>query len=198
MNAETVSMSQPPALKTKHTAKPDGWYRRAANWLLRYQGTPKSVATGLAVGVFVALTPTVGIQMAVGGVIAHFLKGNRAIAVAAAWITNPLTMGPIFYFNYRIGLLFLPGDEKAGKEFIDAISVASITEPASWWQAVVLMAQELWGVAGVLWLGSLIVASVCAAIVYPVTYRIVAAERKRLETVRSRDSLPPASDTASP
>lgn len=142
-------------------------------------------------GMFVALTPTVGVQMILGGVIAHFLKGNRAIAAALAWITNPLTMGPIFYFNYRVGALFLPGDEEAGKRFIEAISPASLSDPSGWWEAILLMLRELWGVAGVLWVGSVIVGGVAAAISYPVVLRIVVAERKKLERVRTLPSLPP-------
>ena len=142
-------------------------------------------------GMFVALTPTVGVQMILGGVIAHFLKGNRAIAAALAWITNPLTMGPIFYFNYRVGALFLPGDEEAGKRFIDAISPASLTNPSGWWDAILLMLRELWGVAGVLWAGSVIVGGVAAVVSYPVVLRIVIAERKKLERVRTLPSLPP-------
>lgn len=166
-------------------------YRRLADWLLRHQGTPKSLATGFAVGMFVALTPTVGAQMILGGVVAHFLKGNRAIAAGLAWITNPLTIGPIFYFNYRVGLLFLPGDEQAGKNFIDAISSASLTQPSGWWDAILLMSREIWGVAGVLWAGSLVVATLAALVSYPVALRIVIAERKKLEKVRSLPSLPP-------
>lgn len=170
-------------------------YRRLADWLLRHQGTPEYVARGFAIGVFVALTPTVGVQMILGGFIAHLLKGNRAIAAGLAWISNPLTMGPIFYFNYRIGLLFLPGDAKAGREFIQAIASASLTDPSGWWAAIERMGRELWGVAGVLWAGSIVVAAVAAAVSYPVILRIVNAERAKLERVRSLPSLPPTEPT---
>ena len=170
-------------------------YRRLADWLLRHQGTPESLARGFAIGMFVALTPTVGVQMILAGFIAHLFKGNRAIAAGLAWITNPLTIGPIFYFNYWVGLLFLPGDAEAGRQFIDAITSASLTDPSGWWDAIAQMGRELWGVAGVLWAGSLVVASVAAAISYPVILRIVSAERSKLERVRSLPSLPPNEPT---
>jgi uncharacterized protein (DUF2062 family) len=166
-------------------------YRRAADWLLRYRGTPHQVALGFAVGLFVALTPTVGIQMALGAFIAHLLKANRALPVALAWISNPLTMGPLYYFNYRIGLLFLPGDEGAGRVFIDSISGASLTDPESWWAAIKLMGAELWGVAGVLWLGSLIIATLAAVIAYPIVRRIVVAGRAKLADIKGMPSVPP-------
>ena len=167
-------------------------YRRAADWLLRHQGTPYNLAMGFAVGMFVALTPTVGIQMVVGGLIAHLLKANRAIAAGLAWITNPLTMGPIFYFNYRVGLLFLPGDEEKGRAFIETISKATLTDPVGLWSVLMLMGRELWGVAGVLWAGSLVVAAVAALISYPVVWHIVSMERARLERVKQLPSLPPS------
>jgi len=163
--------------------------------LLRHQGTPEAIARGFAVGMFVALTPTVGVQMILGGLFAHFLKGNRAIAAGLAWITNPLTMGPIFYFNYRVGLLFLPGDEQAGRDFISAITDASLTNPSGWWDTIAHMGRELWGVAGVLWAGSLVVATVAALISYPIVLRIVSVERSKLERVRSLPSLPPTEPT---
>lgn len=166
-------------------------YRRAADWLLRYQGSPYNVAMGFAVGLFVALTPTVGIQMALGAFIAHLFRANRALPVALAWISNPLTMGPLYYFNYRVGLLFLPGDETAGREFIDSISGASLTDPSSWWEAIKLMGRELWGVAGVLWAGSLVVATIAAVIAYPIVHRMVVRGRAKLSEVSAMPSMPP-------
>lgn len=166
-------------------------YRRAADWLLRYRGSPHQVALGFAVGLFVALTPTVGVQMILGALIAHLLRANRALPVALAWISNPFTMGPIYYFNYRVGALLLPGDQDRGRLFIDSIAGASLTEPGTWWEAIQLMASELWGVAGVLWLGSLLVAGVAAAVSYPIVLRIVLAGRAKLAEVRAMASLPP-------
>lgn len=166
-------------------------YRRAADWLLRHQGTPYNLAMGFAVGLFVALTPTVGIQMILGASIAHLLRANRALPVALAWISNPLTMGPLYYFNYRVGLLFLPGDEQAGKAFVDSISGVSLTRPSEWWDAIVLMGRELWGVAGVLWAGSLVVAGIAALIAYPIVHRIVVVERNKLEQASAMPSIPP-------
>ena len=172
-------------------------YRRVADWLLRHQGTPHNLALGFAIGMFVALTPTVGLQMLLGGLIAHFLGGNRTIAAGLAWITNPLTMGPIFYFNYRVGLLFMPGDEQAGRAFIDTISSAHLTDPSSIWHAMLLTGQQMWGVAGVLWAGSLVVSTVAAAVSYPVVKRIVTAERAKLETARRASYLPPPQEDTS-
>jgi uncharacterized protein (DUF2062 family) len=66
----------------------------------------RSVAGAMGVGVFVALLPTLG-QMAVAAAAAIWLRVNLPLAVAMVWITNPLTMPPIFFFNYKIGAWLL-------------------------------------------------------------------------------------------
>jgi uncharacterized protein (DUF2062 family) len=63
----------------------------------------RSVATAFAVGLFFAFVP-VPFQMALAAGGAILLHGNLPIAVALVWLTNPVTMGPIFYFAYRVGV----------------------------------------------------------------------------------------------
>lgn len=65
-----------------------------------------SVSIAFAVGLFCAWIPTPG-QMAIAGAAAFYLQANLPISVALVWLTNPLTMPPLFYFAYRMGLVFL-------------------------------------------------------------------------------------------
>ncbi|MEM8830535.1 MAG: DUF2062 domain-containing protein [Cyanobacteria bacterium P01_G01_bin.19] len=75
--------------------------------LLRLRGKPKVVAKGLAVGVFAGCFPFFGLQSLVGVVLATLLRGSKVAAIAATWISNPLTYVPIFVFNYKLGKLLL-------------------------------------------------------------------------------------------
>lgn len=63
----------------------------------------RSVAMAFAVGLFFAWAPVPG-QMALAALGAFYLEGNLPIAVALVWLTNPITMPPLFYFAYRVGL----------------------------------------------------------------------------------------------
>lgn len=62
----------------------------------------RSVAGGLGVGVFVAFIPLPA-QMLIAASLSLWMRINLPLAVAAVWITNPITMPPIFYFTYRVG-----------------------------------------------------------------------------------------------
>ena len=62
-----------------------------------------SISMAVAVGLFVAWIPTPG-QMAISAVAAFYLRANLPVSVALVWITNPLTMPPMFYFSYLVGL----------------------------------------------------------------------------------------------
>jgi len=84
----------------------DRWYLRPlralttdpALWALHR----KAVARAFGLGLFIAALPIPG-QVFVAAVIAAFWRVNLPVAVATVFVTNPLTMVPIFLFAYRLG-----------------------------------------------------------------------------------------------
>jgi len=71
-----------------------------------------SVSTSFSIGIFVAFLPIPG-QTLIAAFLALLFSSNLPIAVALVWISNPLTIAPLFIFTYGIGVLLL------GMEFID-------------------------------------------------------------------------------
>jgi uncharacterized protein (DUF2062 family) len=71
-----------------------------------------SVSTSFFIGIFIAFLPIPG-QTLIAAFLALFFSSNLPIAVALVWISNPLTIAPLFIFTYGIGVLML------GMEFID-------------------------------------------------------------------------------
>mgnify|MGYP001222987835 FL=1 len=63
----------------------------------------RSIAGGLAFGLFIALTPTLGFQMTITVIGALLLKVNLPIAIAACWLTNPLTAVPVYTAEWELG-----------------------------------------------------------------------------------------------
>jgi len=65
-----------------------------------------SISGAFAVGLFFAFVP-VPFQMALAAAGALLFQVNLPLSVALVWITNPLTMPPIFYFSYLVGTWIL-------------------------------------------------------------------------------------------
>lgn len=62
----------------------------------------RSVGGAFFIGLFCAFMP-VPFQMLLAALLAIFARCNLPIAVALVWITNPLTIGPMFFFAYKLG-----------------------------------------------------------------------------------------------
>lgn len=61
-----------------------------------------SVARAMGVGLFAALIP-IPMQMLLAAALAIPVRGNLPIAVSLVWLTNPLTMPPVFIVTYMTG-----------------------------------------------------------------------------------------------
>ena len=81
---------------------------------LRMRSSPEAIARGAAAGVFAGSFPLLGLQIIIGVAIAAVVRGNKAIAAASTWISNPLTYVPIFWLNFQVGrwLLRIPPTTK--------------------------------------------------------------------------------------
>lgn len=71
----------------------------------------RSVAKACFIGIFVAFIP-MPMQMALAATIAVFFSANIPVSVALVWISNPLTMPPMFYATYRFGVWLLDMQEQ--------------------------------------------------------------------------------------
>jgi hypothetical protein len=82
------------------------WYVRPFDFLLHEPALwhigRRGTSVALALGAFICCLPMPGhMLLAVLGAI--YWRVNLPVAVAAVWINNPLTIGPIYYFAYKLG-----------------------------------------------------------------------------------------------
>ena len=95
----------------------------------------RSCSLAVALGVFCAFIP-VPFQMLIAAAAAVWIRVNILIAVPMVWISNPVTMGPMFFFCYLVGAAIL-GVEPGGFEFELSFDWL-LSELAAIWQPFLL------------------------------------------------------------
>jgi uncharacterized protein (DUF2062 family) len=76
----------------------------------RLRGDPPSLALGTAIGVFIGISPTIPLHtVAIIGATLLLRASTIAALISASVISNPLTMGPLYYLCWLVGDLILPG-----------------------------------------------------------------------------------------
>lgn len=66
----------------------------------------RSVSGAFALGLFICFIP-IPMQMPVAAFMAIVFRVNLPIAVATVWVTNPVTMPPLFYLAYKVGAIVM-------------------------------------------------------------------------------------------
>jgi uncharacterized protein (DUF2062 family) len=77
--------------------------RRVYERFVKIRGRPRDIALGFALGIFVGMTPTMGIQMPIAVFFAAIFKWSKISAVFGVWITNPFTSPFIYGLTYIVG-----------------------------------------------------------------------------------------------
>jgi hypothetical protein len=163
------------------------YLRRSRKFLrdrvLHTSDTPHRIALGMAIALFVAFTPTIGLQMFIAVAIAALFRANKAICIPIVWISNPITALPIYYFCWWIGMRLLPGADSTGWHVIMGRIVEAMS--LSFWSNALTL--EFWSSLGsfmlnlgvTLWVGCCFVGLVAGALGYVATHWAVTAYRRR-------------------
>ena len=92
-------LPHPKTIKENKTLQIFGdWLHKPDLWHL----SRRSVAGAFAVGLFFAWMP-VPFQMVLAAGAAIWIGTNLPLSVALVWVSNPVTIPPMFYFAYMVG-----------------------------------------------------------------------------------------------
>lgn len=103
------------------------WLHEPNLWHL----TRHSVSSATFIGCFVAFIPLPA-QMVIAACLALIFRANLAISVVLVWITNPLTIAPIFYIAYKVGHAVLGSSPHEAFEFEISLDWIVASLSANW------------------------------------------------------------------
>ncbi len=143
--------------------------------ILRIKAPPHSIALGLAVGVFVGCLPVIPFQTLIALALAVLFRCSKLAAALGTWVSNPANVVFVYYFLYRVGGIFVPGD-----------TVCFDPEHLAFAE----MLRSGWHLVSVMTVGGVIVGIPAALLTYVVTVRgVLLYHKKRAERRLLRISL---------
>ncbi len=75
--------------------------------ILSVNEPPHKVAAAFSVGIFIGMSPLLGIHTLLGIFLAWQLKLNKLVTLIGVYVTNPWTIVPIYTFGTWIGMKIL-------------------------------------------------------------------------------------------
>ena len=137
--------------------------------LLNAETSAQNQAMGFALGTFISLLPTPGVNMALTLLLASWFRLHKATVLLSLAIWNVFVTAPFFALSYRLGNWLFP-----------APATASVTAQ---WQAQVISF-----VQGFL-VGNLIIAGLVTAVSYTIVLGIIWLLRNKQNKVTTSASL---------
>jgi uncharacterized protein (DUF2062 family) len=115
----------------------------------------QTVALGVALGLFIGLSPTFGVQIFLSCVLAYLFRVNLPFALLGTLITNPFTAAPIYTFELKLGL-WLAGRPEATEYmgYTDILKHVAVYARPLWVGSIVagsVAALVGWILASVIW-----------------------------------------------
>lgn len=142
--------------------------------VLHADDPPHRLALGVAIAMFVTLTPTVGFQSVLVILLATLFRANKLVGLPLVWISNPATFVPIYYPCYRIGL-WITGGKRVSFQWWRELT----RPPEDYLPAMKFYWSRLTDVIVPLTVGSVIVALPIAVASYALSYQAIVRYRHR-------------------
>jgi uncharacterized protein len=161
---------------------------------LRLRGEPGYLAKGVALGVFVGITPTIPLHTALILTLAFPLRASKISSLLASWlVSNPLTFFAQYYFSWRLGNLLIPGSLSWQK----INHVLGIIEEGAGFQEIIQQIATL-GTKAIfaMVLGGSLLALPFTVVGYFLSlnfFKKIAARRSRRQSLDKADEEPPGS-----
>ena len=138
------------------------WIRVHFEEIVRIKTSKKAIAFGFAIGTFISILPIPGFSVLIGTALIFIFRRVSKIAIFLAMaIWNPVTLIPIYYFSYDVGMYFLR-----------SIDTKKYT---------LTVLNRVYFFTNDFLLGNLILAIVISGLSYYITYSIVKTSKQKKE-----------------
>ena len=168
---QALECDRPKIARERQLWSPRWWWREFLWQLRELRGKPHEIALGMAIGVFIGITPTIPLHTILAVSLALLVGGSKLAAALGVWVSNPLSIPFFYYGSYRIGQLVL--------------GLPGISLPDD--RSLLAMASLGGKIVGAMLLGGVILGIVPAIVAYVLTLKLVSSQRFRGATGEHRE-----------
>jgi len=138
------------------------YFRKIIQSFKDLHGNPHYLAMGMAIGVFVGMTPTFPLHTVIAVPLSHLARGSKRAAMLGVWISNPLTLPFCYYAAYKLGMWVM--DKPSPFTTLNLKTVSDLLD-----LGIEIIAAMM--------LGGLILGGICGIAAYALTHHIARVTR---------------------
>ena len=153
--------------------------------LVRLRGDPLVIARGIAVGIFVGITPTIPFHTTLTILFCWLFRANLIAAIILNWlVSNPVTIPIEYYLSWKVGTIIFGSTLGSWHEV--EIVLASLSH-ASFWEGVKIVGEKGLSFFFSMALGGIVLGLPCAVLGYMAYLRwFFIRQKRRYERLAAR------------
>jgi uncharacterized protein (DUF2062 family) len=146
--------------------------------IFKVKDTPHRIALAFAIGVFLGISPFLGLHYIGGFAIAWLVGLNKLVTLVGVSVNNPWTIVPISSFCVWIGAKLIGIKQILPEVEWESITLMNILGKFSDFHNFIEMVKQLWPLIASFFVGSLLIGSISAVASYFIIQIIMARYKK--------------------
>ncbi len=154
------------------------YFRDKFRSIFQVKESPHRIALAFAIGVFMGISPLLGLHYIGGVLLAILFRLNKVVAIIGVSVNNPWTIGPISAFCVFVGAKLLGIKQVLPEVDWGSITLTNIVMKFTNLEKLLNMIKELWPLLSAFFVGSFLICTISAIASYFIIIEMVAKYRK--------------------
>ena len=154
------------------------YFRDKFRSIFQINEPPRRIALAFAMGVFMGISPLLGLHYIGGVLLAMLFRLNKLVAIIGISVNNPWTIVPISTFCVWVGTMLLGLKQVLPEVDWGSISLTSIAMQFTDLEKLMNMIKELWPLLSAFFVGSFLICTISAIASYFIMLELVSRYRK--------------------
>ena len=142
------------------------YFRDKFRSIFQIRESPHRIALAFAVGVFMGISPLLGLHYIGGVLLAMLFRLNKLVAIIGISVSNPWTIVPISTFCVWVGAKLLGIKQVLPEVDWGSISLTSIVMKFTSIENLLNMINDLWPLLSAFFVGSFLICTISAILSY--------------------------------